>query len=159
MRCTIYTDGSFRKTTKGGIYGCGIFALFEGVAEPVRMKWADNNSDWAAMWNIAGELCAVLGFMDFIDKEFPEYNEIDIYYDQNGVEDWVTGKQTANRPQTLLYRDTMRTYMETYKISFHHVNAHKSVSEGGAVGNHEADALAKEAVNEFARERGIVFDA
>ena len=49
MRCTIYTDGSFRKTTKGGIYGCGIFALFEGVAEPVRMKWADNNSDWAAM--------------------------------------------------------------------------------------------------------------
>ena len=29
----------------------------------------------------------------------------------------------------------------------------------GAVGNHEADALAKEAVNEFARERGIVFDA
>ena len=86
MRCTIYTDGSFRKTTKGGIYGCGIFALFEGVAEPVRMKWADNNSDWAAMWNIAGELCAVLGFMDFIDKEFPEYNEIDIYYDQNGVE-------------------------------------------------------------------------
>lgn len=159
MRCTIYTDGSFNKTESGGIYGCGVFALLEDVAEPVRMNWADNNPDWAAMWNIAGELCAVLGFIGFISEEFPEYDEIDIYYDQAGVEDWVTGKQKANKPQTIYYRDTMRKYMEKMIIRFHKVAAHKSISEGGAVGNHEADALAKEAVRKFAEERGITINA
>lgn len=159
MRCCAYTDGSYsvaRNPITGediGVYGSGIFLQLEGYALPIRLNLAGFDVSWAKMRNVAGELQAVIYLMDQLDKELPEYTSVDIYYDYEGVEKWVTGEWKANKVETRAYRDVMREYQKKFTINFSHVKAHSGVFQ-----NEEADALAKEGIKKACAEKGFILN-
>lgn len=155
MKCFAYVDGSFSKLKDHegndvNIYGAGIYLRLENRVEPIEIALGDTNEELAAMRNVAGELRAVCYLVGILDQELPEYNCIDIYYDYEGIEKWVTGEWRANKPATKAYRDLIRNYQKTKKITFHKVEAHS-----GVLYNERADKLAKQGVQQVAEKLGI----
>lgn len=63
---------------------------------------------------------------------------IEIHYDYNGIERWVTGEWKAKKEETEIYRDKMRSFFEMIDIGFVHVKGHS-----GDKYNDKADGLAK----------------
>lgn len=155
MRCFAYVDGSYSQCTdkdgkRVGIYGSGIYLSLEGYAQPMEISLGDNDPDLVGMHNIAGELKAVCYLMKVLETELPEYKHLDLYFDYEGIEKWVTGEWKANKPVTKAYRNLMREYVKTYRIVFHNVMAHSGVRY-----NERADRLAKRGVRLRAEKLGL----
>lgn len=156
MRCFAYVDGSYSDgvdglgVKKAGLYGSGIFLQLEDITEPIQMSFGGSDKDMAVSRNVAGEVRAVTLLLQFLSKNHPEYNQVDIYYDYEGIEKWVTGEWKAKKPMTQVYRDTVRKYMDTMVVNFHKVPAHK-----GVVYNEIADKLAAAGVRKEAERLGL----
>lgn len=156
MKLVAYTDGSFsvaRVPETGdeiGVYGAGVYCILENNIDPITIRVAGTDVNLARMRNVAGELLACFRLIDFVENTVPQYNEIDIYYDYEGVEKWVTGEWRANKSETMAYRNYMREAQKKRKITFVKVPAHSVVFY-----NEQADALAKQAVEEECRNRGL----
>lgn len=156
MRITAYVDGSYMEAFKTDgtpckVYGSGIYALFEGVLDPVRVSTGGNDPSIVFMRNVAGELIAVVSFMNLVkDVCGNDPVDIEIYYDYEGVEKWVTGEWRANKPATQAYRDFMRDMQKVYSIKFHHVKGHS-----GVAGNEMADRLARKGCMDYAAALGV----
>lgn len=155
MRVTAYVDGSYLTAYKAdgtqcNVYGSGVYALFEGVLDPVRISLGGNDSSIVFMRNVAGELTAAVTIMNLIkDVCGQDSVDVELYYDYEGVEKWVTGEWRANKPATQAYRDFMREMQKTYSIKFHHVKGHSGVS-----GNEMADKLARKGCVDYAATLG-----
>lgn len=142
MKLTAYVDGSYRNN----VYGGGCVFLIEGQEEPTFYKCVNNKSDAARLHNVAGELLATISVISFADK-LKDCTEIEICYDYDGIEKWVSGEWPAKKNITRKYRDFMLNAAERYSITFVHTTAHS-----GILYNELADKLAKEAVREFLRQ-------
>ena len=89
--------------------------------------------------NVAGEMLGAMNAVQWAKEH--EYPAVEIRYDYEGVEKWVTGVWRAKTPLTSKYAAHMQEAAEQIKISFCKVAAH--------TGNHyneEADQLAKSAL-------------
>ena len=85
-----------------------------------------------------------LGLLAYVDGSFCIDNhieEIDIYYDYEGIEKWATGLWKANKEQTQNYVKTINDMKKKIDIYFQKVLAHS-----GDYYNEVADSLAKKAV-------------
>lgn len=129
-----FVDGSFNSETN--TYGCGGFLVVKDKRYEISGSGCD---DLSSMRNVAGE---ILGARLAVEKAIElNLKEITIYYDYLGIENWVTGKYTAKKEGTILYRDYMQKAKEKIDIKFRKVKGHI-----GIPGNEEADKLAKKAV-------------
>lgn len=145
MKATVYVDGSFSIIKNRGIYGAGIVVFIEGRKEPIFHKIANSDPSIARLRNVAGEIMGVVTAMGILTN-FSEVDNIEVCYDYEGLQKWVTGEWTARKPFTAAYAKTMHNIMQEKKITFTKVAAHT-----GVLYNEEADRLAKEAVQEYAR--------
>ena len=68
-------------------------------------------------------------------------DELEIYYDYAGIENWCTGAWKAQKPGTKAYRSFYESVSEKVRVSFHKVTAHS-----GDRYNDMADRLAKSAL-------------
>ena len=65
-----------------------------------------------------------------------------IFYDYDGVANWVTGVWKCKKDETRAYKNFVEGFIKKgLKVTFQHVKGHSGIHE-----NEEADRLAKEAV-------------
>ena len=130
-----YVDGSFNIET--GVFGCGVVIFCNGKEETFSKKFSD--PEMATMRNVAGEIeGAMLAMRYCVDNNI---EEIDIYYDYEGIEKWCSGEWKTNKEGTAAYKRYFDEVSKKVKINFVKVKGHS-----GDKYNDLADRLAKEAV-------------
>jgi ribonuclease HI len=129
-----YVDGSFNVTT--GEYGCGVVFFYEGRAEFITEKGADEN--YAAMQNVAGEM---LGAQRAMERAVSlKARKLTLYYDFKGIASWCLGDWKTNKEATTEYKLFYISICHLLDITFQKVKGHS-----GDFYNDLADELAKEA--------------
>ena len=142
MKMVAYVDGSFDESR--GVYGFGIVSIHPNGAIEI-YGGANDNKELCLLRNVTGEMLGAMNATKLAIKL--GYDEIEIHYDYNGIEYWVTGDWKAKKIQTIQYRIAMRKWMDEIRISFKKVKAHD-----GDLYNEMADKAAKEAVYSFHKE-------
>ena len=141
-----YVDGSFEKSIGRYAFGC---VILTPAGEEFRKSGSGCDPEGVKIRNVAGEMLGAMNAVQWAKEH--EYPAVEIRYDYEGVEKWVTGVWRAKTPKGLLAslyelpniegHLTKEEAAEQIKISFCKVAAH--------TGNHyneEADQLAKSAL-------------
>ena len=131
-----YVDGSFEKSIGRYAFGC---VILTPAGEEFRKSGSGCDPEGVKIRNVAGEMLGAMNAVQWAKEH--EYSAVEIRYDYEGVEKWVTGVWRAKTPLTSKYAAHMQEAAEQIKISFCKVAAH--------TGNHyneEADQLAKSAL-------------
>ena len=131
-----YVDGSFEKSIGRYAFGC---VILTPDGQEIRKSGSGSDSAGVAIRNVAGEMLGSMTAVNWaIENKYPA---VEIRYDYEGVEKWVTGVWRAKIPLTSKYVAYMQEAGKKVKISFCKIAAH--------TGNHyneEADQLAKSAL-------------
>ena len=131
-----YVDGSFEKSIGRYAFGC---VILTPDGQEIRKSGSGSDSAGVAIRNVAGEMLGSMTAVNWaIENKYPA---VEIRYDYEGVEKWVTGMWRAKTPLTSKYAAHMQEAGKKVKISFCKIAAH--------TGNHyneEADQLAKSAL-------------
>ena len=131
-----YVDGSFEKSIGRYAFGC---VILTPDGQEIRKSGSGSDSAGVAIRNVAGEMLGSMTAVNWaIENKYPA---VEIRYDYEGVEKWVTGVWRAKTPLTSKYAAHMQEAGKKVKISFCKIAAH--------TGNHyneEADQLAKSAL-------------
>ncbi len=130
-----YVDGSYNIETKQ--FGCGVVIFFEG--KEITFSQAFSDEELATMRNVAGEIEGAKLAMQYCADNNIE--EIDIYYDYEGIEKWCSGSWKTNKEGTCAYKRFYDEISKKVKVSFIKVKGHS-----GDKFNDMADRLAKDAV-------------
>ena len=131
-----YVDGSFEKSIGRYAYGC---VLLTPDGQEIRESGSGSDPAGVAIRNVAGEMLGAMNAVKWAQEN--GYPAVEIRYDYEGVEKWVTGVWRAKTPLTSKYAVHMQEAGKKIQISFCKVAAH--------TGNHyneEADQLAKSAL-------------
>lgn len=131
-----YVDGSFEVSLGKYSYGC-VFLTPDG--EVTKKSGSGTDPQGVKIRNVAGEM---LGAMTAVRWALEQgYASIEIRYDYEGIEKWVTGAWRAKMELTQKYAAYMQNCAGKIRIAFRKVAAHT-----GDYYNEEADQLAKKAL-------------
>lgn len=130
-----YVDGSYNITTQK--FGCGVVIFHNGKEHTISECFDD--PEMALMRNVAGEIEGAKKAMSWCIENNVE--ELDIYYDYEGVEKWCTGEWKTNKAGTIAYKQFYDEMSKHLRVSFNKVRGHS-----GDKFNDMADILAKKAV-------------
>ena len=131
-----YVDGSFEKSIGRYAFGC---VLLTPDGQEIRESGSGSDPAGVAIRNVAGEMLGAMNAVKWAQEN--GYPAVEIRYDYEGVEKWVTGVWRAKTSLTSKYAVHMQEAGKKIQISFCKVAAH--------TGNHyneEADQLAKSAL-------------
>lgn len=131
-----YVDGSYEHSLKKYGFGC-VFILPDGRI--YTEKGSGDNPESAQLRNVTGEMLGAMFAVRWAMKN--GFSKIELRYDYEGVEKWVTGAWRAKTELTGKYAEAMRRWGQTVEILFTKVAAHTNVHY-----NELADQLAKDGV-------------
>ena len=131
-----YVDGSYDHAIRHYAFGC-VFILPDGRV--YTESGNGDNPDSAALRNVTGEMLGAMFAVRFAMVN--GFREIEIRYDYEGIEKWVTGAWKSKTDLTIKYAQAMRSWGTKISIRFLKVTAHTNIYY-----NEMADKLAKEAV-------------
>ena len=133
-----YVDGSYNDALKRYAFGC-VFLAPDG--ETYLAMGNGNNPETVSMRNVTGEM---LGAMYAVRTAMKNgFGGVELYYDYEGIEKWVTGSWKSKKEHTRKYAEAMRSWGTQIRIVFHKVAAHTNVKY-----NELADATAKRGLEE-----------
>ena len=130
-----YTDGSYKKNSKGE-YAVGWgFVLLDG--DNIVHEEYGGCSEYVSMRNVVGECRAVIELLGYCEEQGIE--KLTIYHDYEGVAKWVTGEWKSKNEMTQRYK---KFVLESpIDISFKWVRGHSNTKW-----NDYVDGLAKQGV-------------
>ncbi len=133
-----YVDGSYQEALGRYAFGC-VFILPDGR---IYVQYGNgDNPESLRHRNVTGEM---LGAMYAARTAMANgFREIEICYDYEGIEKWVTGQWRSKTVLTQKYADAMREWNQKISIKFTKVAAHSNVFY-----NELADELAKRGLTE-----------
>jgi ribonuclease HI len=131
-----YVDGSYNHAIPKYAFGC-VFLLPDG--QILTESGNGNQPASLALRNVTGEMLGAMFAVRFAMKN--AFTHIDIRYDYEGIEKWVTGAWKSKTDLTQKYAHAMRSWGTQIRITFQKVTAHSKVYY-----NDMADKLAKEAL-------------
>lgn len=131
-----YVDGSFSNIIKK-YSAAAVYVLDGEVIDKEATSYDDD--ELLAIRNVAGEIKAAMMAIDYGIKH--DYDEINIFYDYEGIRSWAMGYWKTNKEATKDYKKFFDAHKDKIKISFHKVEAHT-----GDRFNEMVDTLAKEAL-------------
>lgn len=128
-----YVDGSYENAIRRYAFGC-VFLVPDGR---IYLQYGSGNNEQSLQHrNVTGEM---LGAMYAVKAAIlGGYRRIQICYDYEGIEKWVTGVWRAKQELTAKYAESMRQWGQTIQIRFTKVPAHSHVTY-----NELADQTAK----------------
>lgn len=129
-----YVDGSYEESLKKYAFGC-VFLLPDGR---IFTQYGNGDNEQSLQHrNVSGEM---LGAMYAVKAAIMNgFQEIEVCYDYQGIEKWVTGEWRAKQELTQLYAKSMREWSNHIRLRFTKVAAHTNVKY-----NEMADRLAKQ---------------
>lgn len=133
-----YVDGSYEHSLLKYAFGC-VFLLPDGTIYVE--SGSGNNPDSAKLRNVTGEMLGAMFAVRWAIKN--GFSKLELRYDYEGVEKWVTGAWKSKTELTGKYADAMRRWSTQISLKFTKVAAHTNVYY-----NEMADQLAKQAVLE-----------
>ena len=133
-----YVDGSYDDSLKKYAFGC-VFILPDGR---IYTEFGNGDNPQSLQHrNVTGEM---LGAMYAVKTAIMNgYRQIEIRYDYEGIEKWVTGAWRSKTELTQKYAQAMREWSKDIKILFTKVPAHSNVTY-----NELADRTAKRGLTE-----------
>lgn len=161
MQIDIYTDGSFNRSKPNEVHG-GAYMLIKNGEKTTSSKihFISKDRILTSMNNVGGELLAVVGILRILiavaeDSGNPNLfkdKTLNIYYDYNGVADWITGAWTAKNSGTTWYVNQVNLLKSKLGVGleFHKVKGHS-----GCEGNTMADMVASYDLN-YCKSNGVV---
>lgn len=140
-----YVDGSYDNVLKKYAFGC-VFILPEGR---VCTDYGNGDKEQGLQQrNVTGEM---LGAMYAVRTAMASgFRQVELRYDYEGIEKWVTGQWRSKTELTRKYTEAMREWGKKIKISFTKVTAHSNVYY-----NELADKMAKTGLREGQGTPGI----
>lgn len=133
---TAYVDGSYEHSLLKYAFGC-VFLLPDGRV--LTENGSGNNEESAKLRNVTGEMLGAMYAVRWAMKN--GFRKIEICYDYEGVEKWVTGTWRSKTELTRKYAEAMVGWGKKIDIIFTKVAAHTNIYF-----NDMADQLAKEAL-------------
>lgn len=133
-----YVDGSYDDSLKKYAFGC-VFLLPDGR---IYTEYGNGDNEQSLqLRNVTGEM---LGAMYAVRVAIlNHYARLEIRYDYQGIEKWVTGEWRSKTELTQKYAQAMREWKKSIEIGFTKVPAHSNVYY-----NELADKLAKTGLTE-----------
>lgn len=131
-----YVDGSYEHSLLKYAFGC-VFLMPDGSIYVE--NGSGSNPESAKLRNVTGEMLGSMFAVRFAIKN--GFRSVEIRYDYEGVEKWVTGAWKSKTELTQKYAEAMRRWSAQIQISFTKVAAHSNVYF-----NEMADQLAKKAL-------------
>ena len=133
-----YVDGSYEDSLKKYAFGC-VFLLPDGR---IFTRYGNGDNPQSLQHrNVTGEM---LGAMYAVKVAMLNgFREIELKYDYQGIEKWVTGEWRSKTELTKKYAEAMREWKKSIKIRFTKVAAHTNVKF-----NELADKTAKTGLTE-----------
>lgn len=133
-----YVDGSYDDSIKKYAFGC-VFITEKGH---IFTEYGNGDNPQSLQHrNVTGEM---LGAMYAVKVAMLNgFQAVEIRYDYEGIEKWVTGAWRSKTELTQKYATSMREWSAGIKISFHKVPAHSNVKF-----NEVADQLAKKGLTD-----------
>lgn len=133
-----YVDGSYDNSMKKYAFGC-VFILPDGR---IYTEYGNGDNEQSLRHrNVTGEM---LGAMYAVKTAMLSgFSGIEIHYDYEGIEKWVTGAWRSKTELTGKYAASMREWGKSIKINFTKVAAHTNVYY-----NELADKVAKTGLRE-----------
>lgn len=133
-----YVDGSYDDSLKKYAFGC-VFILPNGK---VYTEYGNGDNEQSLQHrNVTGEM---LGAMYAVKTAMlNNYNRLEIRYDYQGIEKWVTGEWRSKTELTQKYARAMREWGKSIELRFFKVAAHSNVYY-----NELADKMAKTGLTE-----------
>jgi len=133
-----YVDGSYDDSLKKYAFGC-VFILENGC---VYTEFGNGDNPQSLQHrNVTGEM---LGAMYAVRVAMLEgYKAVEIRYDYEGIEKWVTGAWRSKTELTQKYAASMREWNKSIGIKFTKVAAHKNIKY-----NELADKMAKKGLTD-----------
>ncbi|MBP3204331.1 MAG: ribonuclease H family protein [Lachnospiraceae bacterium] len=137
-RLLVYVDGSYHDGLKKYAFGC-VFLL---PGQEIRIAYGNGDNPQSLQHrNVTGEM---LGAMYAVKTAMKNgYREIELCYDYEGIEKWVTGAWRSKTELTQKYAQSMREWGKSIQIFFTKVEAHSNVAY-----NELADQTAKRGLTE-----------
>lgn len=133
-----YVDGSYEHSLLKYAFGC-VFLMPDGTIYVE--NGSGSNPESAKLRNVTGEMLGSMFAVRWAIKN--GFKSVEIRYDYEGVEKWVTGAWKSKTELTRKYAEAMRRWSAQIQISFTKVAAHSNVYF-----NEMADQLAKKALVE-----------
>ncbi|MCR2048516.1 ribonuclease H family protein [Acetatifactor muris] len=135
-----YVDGSYDDSLKKYAFGC-VFILPDGR---VYTEYGNGDNEQSLQHrNVTGEM---LGAMYAVRTAMLSgFQKVELRYDYEGIEKWVTGAWRSKTELTMKYAQSMRQWGNSIEISFTKVPAHSNVYY-----NEMADKTAKAGLREGA---------
>lgn len=133
-----YVDGSYDDTLKKYAFGC-VFILADGH---IYTQYGNGDNEQSLQHrNVTGEM---LGAMYAVKTAMLNgFQKVELCYDYQGIEKWVTGEWRSKTELTQKYAKAMREWGTKIQISFTKVAAHTNVKY-----NELADQMAKQGLRE-----------
>lgn len=134
----VYVDGSYEDSIKKYAFGC-VFIKDNGC---IYTEFGNGDNEKSLQYrNVTGEM---LGSMYAVKVAMLEgMKAIEIRFDYEGIEKWVTGEWRSKTELTQKYAEAMREWGKSIEIKFTKVRAHTNVKF-----NEVADKLAKKGLVE-----------
>lgn len=132
-RLLVYVDGSYEDSLPKYAFGC-VFLLEGGE---IRLAYGNGDNPQSLKHrNVTGEM---LGAMYAVRTAMMNgYKEVEICFDYEGIERWVTGSWRSKTELTAKYAQSMQEWSNSIRIYFTKVTAHSNVKY-----NELADVTAK----------------
>lgn len=133
-----YVDGSYDDSVGKYAFGC-VFILPDGR---VYTRYGNGNNEQSLQHrNVTGEMLGAMYAVRTAIKN--QFSQVEVCYDYQGIEKWVTGEWRAKTELTQKYTKAMREWGKQICISFTKVTAHTNVEY-----NELADRMAKAGLRE-----------
>ena len=129
----VYVDGSYDDSIKKYAFGC-VFLLPDGR---IYTEYGNGDNEQSLRHrNVTGEMLGAMYAVKFAMSN--GFHCVEIRYDYQGIESWVTGEWRAKTELTGKYASSMREWGQNISIRFTKVTAHSNVTY-----NELADKMAK----------------
>lgn len=134
----VYVDGSYEDSLKKYAFGC-VFLLPDGH---IYVQYGNGDREQSLQQrNVAGEM---LGAMYAVKTAMINgFRGVELRYDYQGIEKWVTGEWRSRTELTRKYAVSMGEWSKSIEIRFRKVAAHTNVRY-----NELADKMAKTGLRE-----------